>query len=78
MTAEEKLQGLMKQGYHIDIQCKSAEREFALTYEAHARKNSIFSAGHATGSTLDELTDNLILSINLFSIASSIIESGIS
>lgn len=66
MTAEEKLQELMKAGYNIEIECKSIERVYALTYEATARTNSIFCAGHAVGNTLDELADNLTESIKRF------------
>lgn len=70
MTAEEKLQDLMKQGYNISIECKSSERVFALSYEAAAYKDGIYTAGHAIGNTLDELADNLVQSINLFALAS--------
>lgn len=67
MTAEERLQELMKLGYNIDIECKSINRVYALTYEAVGRKDGIICAGAAVGNTLDELVTNLAESIKRFS-----------
>lgn len=61
-TTEERLKTLMAAGWNIDIECKSSEREFALTYEAHGVKQKGFHQNrqiHATGQTMAELVDEL-------------------
>lgn len=63
MTTEDKFKAMMAKGYDVNIECKSSERVYALTYEAQATKGDFYTRGHAIGSTLDELADNLIHSL---------------
>lgn len=58
-TIEDRLKALMAAGWNIDIECKSSEREYALTYEGHASRQGGWRQVHGTGETLTELLDEL-------------------
>jgi len=68
--ADYRLKKMMEKGWNIGIECKSSEREYALTYEASGSKLSQtfpFSCSiHAVGDTLDELIERLEDSISAY------------